>query len=301
MLAIVIPYYKISFFEATLQSLANQTDKRFKVYIGDDASPEEPLALLEKYINKFDFEYHRFNSNLGSISLVKQWERCISLTKNEEWMMILGDDDVLGENVVEVFYANLHEIANISNVVRFASCKINDTGLEISKTYHNPKVESSIDFLIRKSRSSLSEYIFNSKQIKTIGFKDFPLGWFSDVLAVLEFSNFGNVFSINEAMVYVRISDLSISGKQDNAKLKEKANFEFYEYLLTLKFQFFSAEQKNELYFRINKCYVNNKKKVVWFFKISKFYLGNFLIKAYFSFIKLIFLKSLKNIKWQQY
>jgi hypothetical protein len=41
MLAIIIPYYKLCFFEENLQSLAAQTDKRFKVYIGDDASPEK--------------------------------------------------------------------------------------------------------------------------------------------------------------------------------------------------------------------------------------------------------------------
>ena len=35
MLAIVIPYYKYTFFEETLISLSNQTDKRFKIYIGD--------------------------------------------------------------------------------------------------------------------------------------------------------------------------------------------------------------------------------------------------------------------------
>ena len=35
MLAIVIPYYKYSFFEETLISLSNQPDKRFKIYIGD--------------------------------------------------------------------------------------------------------------------------------------------------------------------------------------------------------------------------------------------------------------------------
>jgi glycosyltransferase involved in cell wall biosynthesis len=48
-LAIVIPYHRLAFFEATLQSLVNQTDQRFHVYIGDDASPENPLPLLEKY------------------------------------------------------------------------------------------------------------------------------------------------------------------------------------------------------------------------------------------------------------
>jgi len=33
MLAIVIPYFKRTFFEYTLQSLAKQTDQQFKVYI----------------------------------------------------------------------------------------------------------------------------------------------------------------------------------------------------------------------------------------------------------------------------
>ncbi len=53
MLAIVIPYYKLTFLEATLLSLANQTDQRFKVYIGDDASPEDCTPLLEKYRGQF--------------------------------------------------------------------------------------------------------------------------------------------------------------------------------------------------------------------------------------------------------
>ena len=90
MLAIVIPYYKLTFFEASLQSLDNQTDKRFKVYIGDDTSSENPVNLLEKYKGKFDFVYHRFEENLGGVSLVKQWERCIALSGDEEWVIILG-------------------------------------------------------------------------------------------------------------------------------------------------------------------------------------------------------------------
>ena len=73
MLAIVIPYYKINFFEKTLSSLAQQTDQRFQVYIGDDESPVPPTELLEKYQGKFSFTYKRFKDNLGSVSLVKQW------------------------------------------------------------------------------------------------------------------------------------------------------------------------------------------------------------------------------------
>ena len=104
MLAIIIPYYKITFFEATLQSLLSQTDNRFKVYIGDDASIESPLVLLEKYQNRIDFNYNRFQVNYGSFSLVKQWNRCLEMINDEEWVMFLGDDDVLQNNVVSEFF-----------------------------------------------------------------------------------------------------------------------------------------------------------------------------------------------------
>ncbi len=289
MLAIVIPYYKLTFFEQTLQSLASQTDQQFKVYIGDDASPESPVDLLEKYKGKFDFEYHRFKDNLGGISLTQQWERCVSLSSNEEWVMILGDDDVLGRNVVEFFYHDIEGITRVSNVIRFASMKIDGDGMSISKIYSHPRSEKSIDFIFRVSRSSLSEYVFNKKQIVNIGFKDFPLAWFSDVLAVLEFSDFKEVITINEAVVYIRITDLSISGNQNNLKLKLKATFYFYNYLLTKKSGQFVENQKIELLLKISKCYIYNKKELNYFFKISKIYLINFLFTDYFGFIKSIF------------
>lgn len=41
-ITIVIPFYKISFFEETVRSLANQKNKRFTVFIGDDGSPDSP-------------------------------------------------------------------------------------------------------------------------------------------------------------------------------------------------------------------------------------------------------------------
>ena len=106
MLGIIIPYYKLIFFESTLQSLANQTDKRFKVYIGNDASLEDCDELLKQFKGKFDFKYHRFENNLGGTNLTKQWERCIAFSEGEEWLMILGDDDVLEKDCVANFYKN---------------------------------------------------------------------------------------------------------------------------------------------------------------------------------------------------
>lgn len=285
MLAIIIPYHKLTFFEATLESLLSQTDKRFKVYIGDDASIESPLVLLDKYQESIDFSYNRFEVNYGSFSLVKQWHRCLEMINDEEWIMFLGDDDVLQNNVVSEFYRNLNEINYQVDVVRFSTCKIDTLGLITSPNFTHPKLEYSANFLFRNVRSSLSEYVFRKNKVIEIGFRDFPLGWHSDVLAVLEFSNFKNVYSINAAKVFIRITDLSISGKLDNVELKRKATFDFYYYLIMFKLNHFNSFQRIELFNQINKSYINDKKNYIFFLKLTYFYWSRLLVVQYFQFL----------------
>ncbi len=287
-LAVIIPYHKLTFFEATLESLLSQTDNRFKVYIGDDASIESPLVLLEKYQNRIDFNYNRFQVNYGSFSLVKQWNRCLEMINDEEWVMFLGDDDVLQDNVVSEFYRNLNEINMQVDVVRFSTCKIDALGLITSPNFTHPKLENSADFLFRNVRSSLSEYVFRKNKVIEIGFRDFPLGWYSDVLAVLEFSNFKNVYSINIAKVFVRITDLSISGKLDNVELKRKATFDFYYYLIMFKLNHFNPFQRIKLFKQINKSYINDKKNYTFFLKLTYFYWSRLLVVQYFQFLRSI-------------
>lgn len=288
MLAIVIPFYKLTFFEATLTSLAKQTDKRFKVYIGDDSSPENPESLLKKNQNHFHFEYKKFQTNLGGKSLVQQWNRCIALIEDEEWVMVLGDDDVLGQNTVAEFYKHLNQFKT-AKVIRFATCKIDARGTSTSELFTHPETEEATDFLFRKTRTSLSEFIFSTRQLRKFGFKDFPLAWYSDILAVLEFAEFKTINSINNATVYVRISNLSISGSTDNLWLKTNAEFEFYNYLLTRKQNYFTSKQQQILFRRLNNCFIYNKRKLVLFFKISGTHFINFSFSRYLDFIQSIF------------
>lgn len=276
MLAIVIPYFKHTFFEETLLSLANQTNKQFKVYIGNDASPENPSLLLEQYKDKFDFVYYEFESNLGGISLVQQWNRCIAKVEDEEWLMILGDDDVLSENVVEEFYKNRNEIQSLdSHVIRYASVVIDAMGKEISKTYTHPKLETATDFLMRKikggTRSSLSEYIFKKPTFDEVGFKDFPLAWSSDVLAVVEVSVYNNIFTINNATVSFRQSGLNISSQQDSIE-KNNAWFKFYTYLLANYGKKYPKELVDLLFDRLEKVQLNNKKAFLRWFELFGLY-----------------------------
>lgn len=253
MLAIIIPYYKITFFEATLQSLANQTDKRFKVYIGDDVSMENPAALLEKFKGEFEFTYHRFEKNIGSISLVKQWERCIALTKNEEWMMILGDDDVLSENVVEEFHKQFEKFQTICNVVRYATVVLNEQNNSKSNIFEHPTLEYGLEYFIRKikggTRNSMSEFIFKKAAYSKFKFVNYPSAFYSDDRAMLDFSNDKPIYTINNATVFVRISDYSISGGQNNKDLI-KAEFYFLKYIYDSKLQYF---KKTEMLLILNR------------------------------------------------
>ena len=249
MLAIIIPYFKLTFFEATLASLAAQTCQDFKVYIGDDASPEDPSNLIEKYKGQFDFSYHRFEDNLGGTSLTKQWERCIALSGNEEWLMILGDDDYLGENVVESWCKNFNKFSNNSYVIRFAT-KIKDESLGgISAIFEHPVWELAPQSYWRKyrnlSRSSLSEYVFSRFMYEEHRFKEYPLAWNSDDTAWIDFSGEKPIFTINESIVYIRMSTLNISGKSDNLKLKNESQLLFFKYILFKKTRLFNTEQLN--------------------------------------------------------
>lgn len=297
MLAFIIPYYKLTFFEATLQSLAYQTDKRFKVYIGDDASPESPAFLLEKYKDQIEFIYTRFETNLGGISLVQHWNRCIAMCKDSDWIMILGDDDVLGENCVSGFYENSDMINGTYNVVRFASCKIDESGKRTSKVFQNPFIESSIDFFFRERRSSLSEYVFNKEKILAAGLKDFPLAWCTDILAVLEVSDFENVYSINDSIVYIRISELSVSGNKNNMKLKTRASVDFLYYMITKKEHYFNLLQKSKIADEMIRMFLNNKKNTRLFIKLSIYFLSNNLFRDYFNFLQSIFLNFKNKFK----
>ena len=285
MLAIVIPYYKFTFFEETLHSLMNQTNQRFKVYICDDASEKSPLTLLEKYEGKFDFVYHRFEENFGAVSLVKQWERCIERVADEDWIMILGDDDFLGENVIDSFYANLNEIIeNDISVVRFSSIiKIENSDFKKPKFTH-PKFEKISDFYYRKfsgkTRSSLSEYIFDKKAYIKKKFTEYPLAWHSDDKGWLDFSLNKPIFSINEAEIVIRVSEHSISGRIDYKEQKDAAEFQFFSYLIEKEWKKFSKETKVLILKRFELVLKNQKKNAIKYYLtiiIKYFKIGLFM------------------------
>ncbi len=293
-LAIVIPYYKITFLEDCLNSLVAQTNNDFKVYIGNDFSPNDPEELINQFRGNIDITYEQFPNNLGMTSLVKQWERCISLVEEEEWVLLMGDDDVLGVNCVSDFYNNLEEITKLDiNVFRYSSQVINETGTAISNVYDHPLIENSIDFLFRRleglTRSSLSEYIFRKEKIIIERFKEFPLAWHTDDLAILEFSDFENIYSVSSSTVLFRNSGYNISSKSDNTIQKNLANFYFYHYLIKEHSNKFSQYQLTILWAKMEKAFLDDKKQLDLAIKYSSLSFQNLKILRFLDFSRKYF------------
>ena len=231
-LAIVIPAYKDTFLSETLSSLANQTNKNFVVYIGDDNSPYPIESVLTLYQDKLHIVYHRFDTNVGGKSLVQQWYRCVELT-TEDYIWLFSDDDILPYDAVERFWN--FEKQNEFDICRLPLELIDKEGKTIARLEDYPWHISSSDYLkkrlLREFLSSASEYIFTRKRYEACGFVEFPLAWCSDDASWASMGKEKGIYTIPGLPVRLRMSGENISAKVDNIAIKFAADKLFVEWI----------------------------------------------------------------------
>jgi glycosyltransferase involved in cell wall biosynthesis len=300
-LAIVIPAYKKQFLCNALESIANQSCKDFSLYIGDDASPENLLEIIKNYETKIHIIYKRFETNLGSISLTQQWERCITLTKNEPYIWLFSDDDEMSENAVSSFYQELENSNNKFDLYRFNLDLIDEENKIIYKC-NFPAIESNRFYFINRIKgrcySCITQYIFKRSVFeKCNGFVSFPLAWFSDDASVIKFSENSGIKIIPDGLVKWRLAEnVNITSSNHLNDSKAKAVFEY-----ALWFNSYFNAQFNPKQLKTITRYFLSKRML---------YMS---IREYFRFIniknavKLVGIKSIiciytfnlyKNVKW---
>lgn len=213
-LAIVIPAYKSTFFRETLESVANQTDKRFTLYIGDDCSPNDLKPIVNEFRGRIDIVYHRFEENLGGRDLVAQWERCIALTAEEPYIWLFSDDDTMDSNCVEDFYKAEADYPDC-DVFRFNVNVINGDGNLLRKSVY-PELISSKHLYQKKINGLLDcfvvEYIFKrSAYNRGGGFVNFDLAWGSDLATWVKLGEKSGIRTISRSCISWRSSGTNIS------------------------------------------------------------------------------------------
>ncbi|MDQ6815708.1 MAG: glycosyltransferase family 2 protein [Bacteroidota bacterium] len=215
--------------------MAEQTNKNFSVYIGNDAGDTGIEKIVSSFSNRLNIDYCYFENNLGGGSLAKQWERCLRLINNEAWLWLLPDDDFIDPNCVDLFYKSLEN--NSFDLFRFnvhfvtADEKIFKTNSPL------PPIQSSFENLLQKLSfarpGTVAEFIFRRRKFEQIGFAEIPLAWGTDDLLWFLLGNEKGIFSCNDAFVYLRQSDLNISNNYTSLGLEKiRANFIFLEKLM---------------------------------------------------------------------
>ncbi|KQR95486.1 hypothetical protein ASG01_06480 [Chryseobacterium sp. Leaf180] len=244
-LAIIIPYYKTDFFEETVKSVSAQTNKNFTLYIGNDASPHDPLPIILKYFKKEEFNYYNYSDNLGGKNLALQWERILE-NVSEEWFQILGDDDMISENFVEEFYLQLPELTGKNlNILKFRFDWVDENNNLLKINDYGKKFFFAHEILEKKYRlqmnNSLSENIFRNSVFRKYKFEKIPLAWGSDDLALLKFSERKQIIFCSNAKVIIRIYHNSISGSSEKGVEKSNA-FNIYREKLIMDYSSYFSQ-----------------------------------------------------------
>lgn len=239
-LTVVIPYYKLRYLDAAMASLAAQSRQEFKVFIGDDASPEDPSALIRKYEDVLDIRYHRFDQNLGLSSLVRQWDRCVRET-DSEWVWLFSDDDVAEPGCVESFLSALEKTEGRFNIYRFNTDIIDGNDVVIHKLPNHPQFESVTDFALAKvafKRFSFGvEHIFRRSAFDAAnGFVEFPLAWCSDDASWIVFGQSSGFCTMEVGRVLFRKSGINFSSPRPELVGQKLEAFRLYLLWLSNKF-----------------------------------------------------------------
>jgi glycosyltransferase involved in cell wall biosynthesis len=227
-LAIVIPAYKSTYFEKTLQSIASQTNKNFVLYIGNDAGDNYINIIVSKYTNKLKIVYKKFEYNIGRESLIKQWNRCVEMVGDEKYVWFFSDDDIMDINCVQLFYDELSRSKCAFNLYRFNTNIIDESDNVIVDNVIHPLIENSNEFALMRFKferiSAACEFIFDINEYKKInGFVEFPLGWCSDDATWISIASETGIKTIDGGKVSWRQSKFNISNRINTQKEKKRA------------------------------------------------------------------------------
>ncbi len=295
-LAIVIPAFKEIYFEETLASIAAQTCKDFTLYIGDDGSPFKLKKITDLFQDQIHIVYKKFNENLGSKDLVAQWERCLDLVTDEDWIWLFSDDDIMDKNCVESFYKIVSNISSF-DLYHFNVSTINNQG-DIIDSFSFPELLTSEEFFNGRSllgyHSYVIEYIFRKSHFTKMGrFENFDLAWGSDDALWIKLGQSKGIKTIPNAKVFWRRSEYNISpNSSDQEILKRK----FYAKIKFLNWIYLQTKENklniedSKILRQLEKSFLKELKiycEKISFKKIHLYLYKFYKVFPYFRFIQL--------------
>lgn len=122
-ISIIIPIYNVGkYITKTLNSLKNQTDKRFEIIVVDDGSIDTSCEIAEKILSEFERTECR---------IIKQKNSGVSVARNiglknatGDYVMFLDGDDFVSEQLVEVINSKISD--NAADIICWRFNRVNE-------------------------------------------------------------------------------------------------------------------------------------------------------------------------------
>lgn len=230
--SICIPAFKSRYLRQCITSVLQQTITDFELIILNDCSPEPVEAIVQQFEDN-RVQYYRNAKNTGAIKLVDNWNKCLSLAKGE-YIMIMGDDDELEPNYLQVFVDLIQNYPQLG-VYHCRSKIINDAGEILMLTPACPDFEHVYDSIwhrLAQYRSNyISDFIYRTETLRLQGgFYQLPLAWGSDDITAFIATGIKGIAHTNKAVFRYRSNELSITSTGNNG-FKMEANLGYAQWL----------------------------------------------------------------------
>lgn len=229
----VLPAYKAKFLKRAIDSIVNQTYTDFELIVVNDASPDDLDSIIDSYSDR-RIKYYKNKENVGGVSLVKQWNYCVSLC-NTDYFVLASDDD-------EYDWGYLMEMDKLvskypdANVFRPRVKYVDDKNNTLWIDGYLKEFCSGLDFLDAWTKGwiggGIPFYLFKRQAISDIeGFANYPMAWHSDDATILRMSKNG-IVSTTDILFSFRTSGINISSRRNTYEdliNKINASAQFYE------------------------------------------------------------------------
>ena len=256
-----IPAYKDKFLSKCINSILKQTYSNFEVVIVNDASPYDLKSIITAFSDK-RIKYFENKVNFGSENVVDNWNKCLSLSDGD-FFLLMGDDDELEPNYLAEFH-NLILKYPLLDVYHCRTKLINENSEIINYTTALPEFETLEDNLWHRINfhrlQYVSDFLYRTSTLKqNNGYYKLPLAWASDdVTSYIAISDKG-IAHINQPLLRYRVSNITISNS-GNVDLKLKALEQEIKYIKSIVDNFKDSELKLLIKNSLEKYYNHRKR-----------------------------------------
>lgn len=220
-------FNRANYLEFTIESILNQTYKKFNLYVLDNRSNDNTEEIVRKFNDK-RIKYILNDMNWG---MVGNWNRALEIS-NEQYINIFHDDDQMTETYLEQvlkFYEKFPDVIFVHSGSYMIDTKGELISVRIANWEEVTEGDNFLKFYIKKGGSIIAPSVtINKKKLPDYERFDSLLPFTADINFWLRISKYGSIGYINKPLIKYRRHEYSITNGLFNKldiKIQDRMNF----------------------------------------------------------------------------